>query len=180
MLQKCSLWITGTVFFDDPNQLFELMAISKMISLAHTSVKKHLNTLIDLHIVQKKEVSFGNKTRFLYTANKRSPLFKHYKMIYNMDRIKTSGLIECLADTFQPNSIVLFGSFSKGEDTKDSDVDLFVESNKENIELSKFEEYIGRKIEIHFKDNFREYQNELKNNIINGITLHGYLEGYDA
>jgi predicted nucleotidyltransferase len=180
MLQKCSLWNTARVFFDDPDQLFELMAISKRINLAHTSVKNNLLTLIELKIVKKKSVYFGDKPRFLYTANKGHQSFKQYKTIHNLDRIKSCGVIEYLVDICQPNCIVLFGSFSKGEDTKDSDVDLFVESSRNKIDLSKFEDIIGRKIEIHFKENFIGYPNELKNNIINGITLYGYLEGYDA
>ena len=43
---------------------------------------------------------------------------------------------------------------------------------------SSFEKKLGRKIELHFNDTFNSYSKELKNNIINGMVLGGFLEGY--
>ena len=59
-----------------------------------------------------------------------------------------------------------------------SDIDLFVECRKEEINLKRFEKKLGRKIELHFNENFLSYPKELKNNIINGMVLSGFLEGY--
>jgi predicted nucleotidyltransferase len=75
-----------------------------------------------------------------------------------------------------PDSIILFGSASKGEDLKESDIDLFVLSNKEKLDLEKFEKKINRKINIMFSSNFSSLSKELKNNIINGVILGGYLK----
>lgn len=180
MLHNCSLWNVATVFFDNPNKAFELIEISRKINLAHTSVKKHLLTLIDLKIITKGTVNFGNKANPCYSANKKDHLFIHYKKIYNLDCLKNSALIEYIENKCQPNSIILFGSFQKGEDTFDSDIDLFVESNEDNLNLEKYEEKLNRKIQIHFKNKFKKYPNELKNNLINGIVLSGFLEGYNA
>ena len=77
-----------------------------------------------------------------------------------------------------PKCIVLFGSFQKGEDIEQSDIDLFIESPKLKIDLKKFEKKMKRKIELHFKENFSKYPKELKNNIINGTVLFGFLEGF--
>ena len=77
-----------------------------------------------------------------------------------------------------PKSIVLFGSYQKGEDSENSDIDLFVECDKEELDVKIFEKKLGRKIELHFKKDFTLYPKELKNNIINGIVLSGFLEGY--
>lgn len=66
----------------------------------------------------------------------------------------------------------------KGEDVEDSDLDLFVETEKANIDVSKFEKTLKRKIQLHFKENFKKYPPELKNSIINGAVLEGYLEAF--
>ena len=76
-----------------------------------------------------------------------------------------------------PKSIILFGSYSKGEDTETSDIDLFVECKSEELNLKIFEKRLERKIELHFKERFTLYPKELKNNIINGIVLHGFFRG---
>lgn len=176
MLQKCSLWNVASAFFKDPEKEFELMELSRTIKLAHTSVKKHLETLCKLNIILKKPVSFGRKSNVCYHANRNHEAFLHYKKIYNLEVIHNSGIIEKIVTTCQPNAIVLFGSFQKGEDTIKSDIDIFVESKPESISLKKIAD---RSIEIHFKRNFNEFPKELKANIANGIVLHGFLEVYD-
>jgi predicted nucleotidyltransferase len=180
MLQKCSLWNVATVFFDKPEKTFELMEISRKIKLAHTSVKNHLLTLLEMKIITKGSVNFGNKSNPCYFANKRFHLFIHYKKIYNLESLKNSKLIEYIDDKCQPNSIILFGSFQRGEDISDSDIDIFVESSEITLNLKKYENKLNRKIQIHFKNKFNEYPCELKNNIINGIVLSGFLEAYNA
>ena len=75
-----------------------------------------------------------------------------------------------------PDVIILFGSVSKGEDIKESDLDLFVLSDKEKIDLSLFEKKLNKKINIFFDNNFNKLSKELRNNIINGVILKGYLK----
>ena len=71
---------------------------------------------------------------------------------------------------------MLFGSFQRGEDVEDSDIDLFVEACKMDLDLNSYEKKLNRKIQIHFRKCFGKLPEELKNNIINGIVLYGYLE----
>ena len=61
----------------------------------------------------------------MYKANFNSLEFKKQKKIFNYQAIIESGLIEFLEDELMPKSIVLFGSFQKGDDVEDSDIDLF-------------------------------------------------------
>lgn len=180
MLQNCNLWNVATVFFERPEKDFELLEISRKIKLAHTSVKNHLGTLIKLNIVKKGTVGFGNKKNPCYSANRANSVFIHYKKLYNYDLLQKSGIISFIQEKCQPNTIVCFGSFAKGEDSVESDIDLFVESSEIELSLDKFERKLTRKIELHFKKNFKKYPPELKNNIMNGATLFGFLEGYDA
>jgi predicted nucleotidyltransferase len=77
-----------------------------------------------------------------------------------------------------PGCIVLFGSYLRGEDTEESDIDLFVEADKKEIRLERFEGLLKRKIELHFRRDFGKISKELKNNIINGLVMQGYLEAF--
>jgi predicted nucleotidyltransferase len=89
-----------------------------------------------------------------------------------------SGIIDHIRTELSNPPIVLFGSYSKGEDIEDSDVDLYLEtpSNK-NIDLSEFEKKIDRKVQLFKFKNIREVPNvHLANNIINGIVLNNYVE----
>ncbi|MHA1344273.1 MAG: nucleotidyltransferase family protein [Promethearchaeota archaeon] len=178
MLQKSNIIKVAEIFFNNPNKEYYLMDISKNIKLAHTSVKKNLNKLIKLGIINEIIRKRGKRKFPFYKANSENKTFKKYKIIHNISSILESGLIDFIEEKLSPKSIVLFGSYLKGEDIEDSDIDLFVECKEEKLNIKIFEKKLERKIQLHFKDNFTSYPKELKNNIINGMVLSGFLEGY--
>jgi len=176
MLQKCSIWKTAGIFFKEPTKQHYLLEISRKTKKAHTSVKSHLKTLKELRIIKEEIEKKGSRKFPLYKANIESEEYRSYKRLYNLAELTESKLINYLKNKLMPKTIVLFGSYQKGGDTEDSDIDIFLECKKEEIDISKFNFRLGRKIQLHFKDSFKKYPKELKNNIANGIVLHGYLE----
>ncbi|MBL7160467.1 MAG: nucleotidyltransferase domain-containing protein [Candidatus Aenigmarchaeota archaeon] len=116
-------------------------------------------------------------------ANYSNPRYKQEKILYNLAIVQRSGLIEFLEHTFNhPKNIVLFGSFIKGEDKLNSDVDIAIEDNSASEteiihikELGNLEKQIGRGIAVHLF-NRKNVDLNLFNNIANGITLSGFLE----
>lgn len=178
MLQKSSMDKTAEIFFVNPNKEYSLLDVSRNIKLAHTSVKKNLDELVKLGIIKKFVEQKGKRKFPFYKANIDSKTFKRYKIIHNISSILESGLIEMIEEKLAPKSIVLFGSYQRGEDMEDSDIDLFVECKKEDLDIKVFEKKLKRKIQLHFNEDFSSYSKELKNNIINGIVLCGFLEGY--
>jgi len=176
MLQNYSIWKTAELFFLEPTKKHYLKEISIKLSIAHTSIKNNLKELKKLGIIIETIEKRGSRKFPIYTANLEDNNYKKYKKISNLFLIYESGIIEFLRDNLMPHSIVLFGSYSRGEDIEESDIDLYIECEKNEINLQKFGKKLHRKIETHFKSNFQEYPKELKNNIINGIVLSGYLE----
>ena len=178
MLQKGSTLKTLEVFFKSPTKTHYLIDISRKIGLAHTSVKKNLSQLLNEGLIKETIQKKGRRKFPVYSANIDNKNFKRQKIVYNLSSLFQSGLIDFLEEKLAPNSIVVFGSYRRGEDTEDSDIDLFVETVEENIDVTKFGKKLNRKIQIHFKKEFTNYPKELKNNIINGIAVQGFLEGY--
>ncbi len=178
MLQKSSILETLNVFFEEPTKRHYLIDISRRISLAHTSVKNNIQRLIDLGFIKREVETKGTRKFHVYIANKEYKKFTQIKKISNLSSLLESGLIDLLEKNLMPKCVVLFGSYSRGEDIEESDIDLFIGSKKAEINLTTFEKKLKRKIELHFKENFKGYPKELKNNIINGIVLSGFLEGY--
>ena len=174
MLQKCSILKVAAVFFDEPTKEHYLIEVSKKSKLAHTSVKRHLDALKKLEVIKEYVEEKGNRQYPIYKANINNDAYRYYKKILNMMQLKE--LVRYLKDNLMPKSIILFGSYQKGEDIEGSDIDIFVECKEEKIDLIRFRKQLNRNIELHFKKNFNEYPKELKNNIINGTILDGYLE----
>lgn len=165
ILQKCSLWKVAEIFFLEPTKVHFIKEISRRINLAHTSVKIHLQALIKENLVAetKSEVFRG------YRALRQNPEFISEKKIANLILIKNSGLIEALKEKY-PQSIILFGSYDKGEDIETSDLDLFIDSKKFKFNPEKFEKYLKRKIHLIFKE---EADKSIIQSINQGTILFG-------
>lgn len=169
---------TAEVFFLSPTKEHYLMDISRSIGIAHTSVKKNIKGMVKLGLIMESVEKKGGRKFPIYKANIDNKTFKKYKIIFNISSILESNLIDFIEEKLAPKSIVLFGSYPRGEDVEDSDIDLFIECKNEKLNLNGFEKKLCRKIEMHFNENFTSYSKELKNNIINGIVISGFLEGY--
>ncbi len=181
MLQECSAWRVLRVFFDDPlpeGLGLPLREVSRRSGLAHTSVKKHLQTLEEEGLVKTREKQAGSRSYPVYLADRESENFRRYKSIDMVYRIFDTGLLKKLVEKAMPDCIVLFGSAARGEDTADSDVDLYLQCSEKDFELSEYEKALRRDIQLHFRPEFNSFPPELKNNIVNGIKLYGYLEVY--
>lgn len=176
MLQKCSILDVAGVFFKEPTKDHYLIEISKKADLSHTSTKTHLQNLVKLSIINEKIEKKGNRKFPIFRAEINNKEYKNYKKMYNLLELRNSKLIDFLKDSLMPKCIVLFGSYQRGEDIEDSDIDLFIECKEEKVDVSKFAKILNRNIKLHFKENFKKYPNELKNNIINGMVMEGYLE----
>ena len=162
------------VFFDDPLEgSFQLRELSRKIRLSPPSVKIYLDSLAKDGLVLK------NKHRVhgypIYQANRDNPKFRFLKKLDSLERLNESGLVDHLYDSCTPDAIILFGSASRGEDVNGSDIDLCLVCKARKLELSAHEKKLGRKINILFAPDFRKLSAELKNNLINGTVLRGYL-----
>ena len=177
MLQKDNSYKILRIFFDDPLPKgigFQLREMSRKVSIAPTSVKRYLNEFEKEGLIIKMAHRIHNYP--VYYANRDSEDFKFMKKLDTVMKIKEYGLVNYLDETCMPDTIVLFGSAAQGEDLKESDIDLFVISKGKKLDLDNFEKKINRKINIFFSEKFNKLSKELKNNIINGIILKGYLK----
>ncbi|MDP3027824.1 MAG: nucleotidyltransferase domain-containing protein, partial [Nanoarchaeota archaeon] len=105
-----------------------------------------------------------------------SDKFKQLKRISNFSKILDSGLVDFLNEKFPPEAISVIGSYSRGEDIKDSDIDIIIISKKEyySVSLINFEKKLNRKIHLIITY-YDKMSNEFYTNLINGIVLYGYL-----
>jgi len=109
----------------------------------------------------------------LYKARLDSSIYLDLKRFYNIRLLRNSGLIEHLNDVFLYPVIILFGSFAKGDNDKQSDIDIcIISKEKKEVNLKKFENKIKHKIQIFNYIDINYIKNEhLKNNIFYGVVL---------
>lgn len=162
-------------FFENPTEKLRVRQIERVLKLPLPSVIRYCAELEKEEILKITEIS-GIK---VYSADRVSQNFLLEKKFYNIKRLYNSGLINYFIEEFSNPAIILFGSYSKGEDIEKSDIDFYIEtpSKKEKLNLEKFEKILKKKIQLFIHKNLKEISNpHLSNNIINGILLNGFVE----
>jgi len=167
------------VLYKYPDKEFSLSDLAKLAKVSKSDIGAIIANLVDYKYLEVEKLTKIWRIR----AKKTSRTFIKGKIIYNLNFIYQSGVIEFLYEHYKhPKSITLFGSFRKGEDISGSDIDIAVESDefKEyNVTglrgLVEFEKSIGRKIQIH-EFSRKNVDINVFNNIANGVVLAGFLE----
>ncbi len=169
-------------FYKEPNRFFHVREMARLLKLNPTTASKYLNQLYKEELLSKSH-ELGH---ILFKANTESSSYRYAKIYYNIKSLWYSGLIEHLdKELHYPEAILLFGSYAKGENDENSDIDLFVLANaKKHLDLNIFEKKLRAKIQIFVKnkDEFIRLQKENKNlvnSILNGIVIKGYLEVFE-
>ena len=118
----------------------------------------------------------------MYSSNTENLYYKEYKKIYNRFKLIESGLLDFLKKEFSLPTIILFGSYERGEDNENSDVDIFIlTETKKDINLENYEKKIKKRIQLQImaKNEFLKAKKDnpdLINSIINGTILNGFIE----
>jgi len=160
------------LFIEFPTKDYSVREIGRSLNLSHATVLKYIASLEKISIIRKKESTLY-PTYFSNTENKK---YKFYKKNWLAFKINESGIIDYIQKESLPSSIILFGSASKATFTEKSDIDIFVESTERELNLTKYEKKLDKKINILFEPHMNNLSKELKNNIINGIVLYGFIK----
>ncbi|MBD3318491.1 hypothetical protein GF342_01125 [Candidatus Woesearchaeota archaeon] len=174
MLRKNIKQHIENYFFIYPNAKLRVREIERTLKIPLPSVIRYCKELMKEQILTTNKV--GNVV--FYTADRSSQKYLREKKLYNIRTLYESGLIEYIKKELSNPGIVLFGSYSKGEDTEESDIDIYLETpSRKELKLDKFKKVLNREINVLRHKNLKEVSNtHLANNIVNGITLNKYIE----
>ncbi len=161
-------------FFLHPTVKLRVRQIEREVTVPLPSVIRYTKELEKEGILKRIEIA-GVIT---YSAERASQKFLFQKKLFNLQQLFASGIVEFLVKELSNPALIIFGSYSKGEDTEESDIDIYIETSiSKNLKLEKFEKFLQRKIQHFSYKNINAVENkDLANNIINGITLNGFLE----
>ncbi len=161
-------------FFVNPLSKLRVRHIERELKLPLPSVIRYCKELENECILKKTVISGIT----FYSADRASKQYLIKKKLFNIKVLFESGLVDFLISEFHNPTIIVFGSYSKGEDTESSDIDLYIESSlHKKVNFDKHEKILNRNIQIFVHRNIHNIKNkELANNILNGVILNGYVE----
>ncbi len=158
-------------FIEDCYRRINVREYSRLMKISAPTASKILSEF------NKEELLLIEKDRnyIFYYAKKNNKIFIDLSRIYW--KIRLEKLIDFLDKNLPNPAIILFGSLSKAETKKDSDIDLCIIGYKKEFNLKNFENNLKRKIQLFFFSSIEDIKNkELANNIINGDTLNGRIK----
>ena len=157
-------------FFENPFVEINIRSLAKKLGSNQMTIKRKVDELVKekLLIINKKKLEYLLKLNYEKTLTE--------KRIYNIKKIINSGIIEFLESVYEyPNSIILFGSYSFGENNEQSDIDIAIQTTlNKKIDLKKYEQKLRHTIQIFLLD--EKTPENLKKSIYNGIVLRGRIQ----
>jgi|ETNmetMinimDraft_2_1059921.scaffolds.fasta_scaffold08036_4 predicted nucleotidyltransferase len=161
-------------FLQNPTQKLRVRQIERTVQVPLPSVSRYTRELEQEKILKRWEGA--GITAF--EADRSSKEYLIEKKCFNLKALHQSGITDFLIQELNNPTILAFGSYVRGEDVEKSDIDLYIETpSQRKISVEKFERKLQRKIHLIMQRTIKNIQNkELVNNIVNGITLNGFLE----
>lgn len=157
-------------FFEDCYDEIGVREYSRLVGVSPPTASKLLK-----NSSKEKFLNFRkDKGYFLFRANRENEILREFSRIYW--KIKLSELISYLELELNFPTIILFGSLSKLEAKKESDIDIAViTTTKKKLNFNRFEKKFKRNIQIFYFDSLDKIKTELKKNILNGYFLKGEI-----
>ena len=121
--------------------------IERSVNMGRGAVQRELENLVNTGLIVRRKQ--GNQV--YYQANPQSPIFAELKSLM----VKTAGVANVLREALKPfqgriETAFIYGSFAKGTENADSDVDVLVIGELPFSEvvdaLASAQEFIGREV----------------------------------
>ena len=159
-------------FIEDCYNEIGVREYSRIMKITPPTASKLLKEL-ELEGLLKKRI---DRSYLLFRANREDSILKDLSKIYWKQKLK--DVIGYINSQLYDPTIVLFGSLTKLETKKDSDIDLTIFTNiNKNINLEKFEKSFKRKIQLFkFKSILNINSKELKMDILNSYIIQGVIK----
>lgn len=176
LYQKITQLTILELFIKNPYERYYLREASRMLDLSPMTVKRALDLLVKDRLLLREEF----KNQILYKANMESTAFKHLKVAYNLAWLEEKGIVDYLKENLAGmSSLVLYGSFAKGENDERSDIDLLAISASPKKRGIRLQELLEKETSLTvFKPS--EWKEQAKKNkafyidvITEGIVLFG-------
>lgn len=158
-----------------------LRGIAKQLKKSPTAVSNALKDLEKENLIKVKKAETMNLLSIELNRDNKNTI--NMKRAENLKMIYESGLVEFLENSLPGTTIILFGSYSRGDDVyslneeQRSDIDIAVVGTKgKEMNLKEFDKKLERTILINFYPSFKEIHKHLKDSILNGILLSGSID----
>lgn len=164
------------LFFDNPTREWHFEEVVREAKIARSKADDWLKKFIKDGLIKK--IKKGGKMPY-YLSDYSSPKYKNKKKIFALNKLYETGLLNHLDSLQKAQTIILFGSFSRSDWYKNSDIDVFIYGNPEGLKIADYELKLHRDIQLFIcrtKEELEKLGEGLIRNIIKGNIIKGSLD----
>ena len=161
------------LFFDMPTKHWHFEEILKEAKISRPKTTLWLKKMLKEKVIRR--VKIEGKMPY-YIGNYEDPNYQYRKKRFAMDRFYESGLLNYLKSLDDVKGIILFGSFSRSDWHKQSDIDIFIYGDPKEVRIGEYEIKLHRDIHIFLgkdKKDLKRIGAPLLRNIIRGDLIKG-------
>ena len=164
------------LFFENPTREWHFEEVVKESKIARSKADRWLKKFIKNKIINR--IKKRGKMPY-YISNYDSSEYKNKKRIFALTRLYDIGLLSQLGSLKKAKTVILFGSFSRSDWYKNSDVDIFIYGDTEGLKVANYELKLHRDIQLFIcrnKKDLAKLGKGLIKNIIEGNLIKGNLD----
>jgi len=159
-------------FLDFSLKQFHVREIARKLSISSSTAKLSVDKLKKNNLIE--ETKIVNLR--LFQVNLENKIVQEMKRTKNLDLITKSNIIKEIEN---PISVVLFGSFAKGTNNEDSDIDLLIITNKKKpinvVDINGHELQLIQMTPLEWKEKVKKDKPFYQEIITTGIAILGEL-----
>ncbi len=163
------------LFFNEPTKHWHFEEILKTVKISRPQAANWLREFMREGIV--KRVKPQGKMPY-YVGNYEGSAYQSRKRLFALNGLEKKGFLSHLSGLRHAEAVILFGSMSRWDWTKESDIDLFVYGNADGFDKGAFRAKLGREIEMFVcknKEELQKFKPALLRNIVEGYLVKGSL-----
>lgn len=164
------------LFFEEPSKHWHFEEILKTAKISRPQavlwLKRFAKEQLVIRIKRK-----GNQP--YYTANSESPSYRVRKRLFSLNKLEKQGFLSHLAGLPKAQTVILFGSFSRWDWHKGSDIDLFIYGKTEGFDYEKYRYTLHRPLEVFScssKEELQKFKPAFLRNVIEGYLVKGTID----
>lgn len=163
------------LFFNEPTKHWHFEEILTTVNISRPQAVNWLRKFIKEGIV--KRIKPQDKMPY-YVGNYENFTYQSRKRLFALNELEKQGFLSHLTSLPKAQAIIMFGSMSRWDWNKESDIDLFVYGDLEGFDKGAFRAKLGREIETFVckdKEELARLKPAFLRNILEGYLIKGVL-----
>ena len=163
------------LFFNESTKHWHFEEILNTVKISRPQAARWLRKFIKERIV--KRIKPQSKMPY-YVGNYESFTYQARKRLFALNELEKTGFLSHLSSLPKAQAVIMFGSMSRWDWSKESDIDLFVYGDPEGFDKGAFRAKLGREIETFVcknKEELQKFKPALLRNIVEGYLIKGTL-----